>query len=168
MMRTLQAFPWVIASLGAAVLVVACGGGDPSRGEGASEAAVVQPPVDKGSAPWELYLDRERASGSGSYQVSYVPSPDPIPLNEIFDLDLDIRPLREGVPSPEELTVNVHGDMPVHNHGMNTQAIVTPMGDGAYRVEGMLFHMAGHWRILVDLVRGDGRLEVAAFDVVVD
>ena len=42
--------------------------------------------------------------------------------------------------------------MPAHNHGLPTQPRVkADLGAGHYRVEGMRFHMAGHWEIRVTI-----------------
>lgn len=149
--------------------VAACGGGAASGAGTPSGSAerVVQPPISKGSAPWQLHLERERKSGTGRYAVAYVPVPDPIPRNEIFDLDLEIERIGEAAPRPDDLSVRVRAEMPIHNHGMNTEPIVSPQGEGAFRVEGMLFHMVGHWQIYVELT--DDRLtEAALFDVLLE
>jgi len=153
-----------IAALAVTLGVAACGGGAPVS----EPEAVVQPPIDKGSAAWDLYLDRERPSGTGRYKISYTPIPDPIPRNEIFDLDLKIEPVLEGAPPPEDLTVRVRAEMPVHSHGMNTEPVVISRGGGEYRVEGMLFHMVGHWQIYVELTEGESRTEATLYDVVVE
>ena len=41
---------------------------------------------------------------------------------------------------------------------------MTALGDGAYRVDGLLFHMPGSWEIYVS-VAGDGAKERATFAV---
>ena len=49
----------------------------------------------------------------------------------------------------------VDADMPAHRHGMNYRASVTALGDGRFRADGLMFHMAGRWRILFDLPASD-------------
>jgi cytochrome c peroxidase len=44
--------------------------------------------------------------------------------------------------------------MPGHEHGMNTRPRVQDLGDGKFRVRGMLFHMAGEWEISFDIAKG--------------
>ncbi len=44
-------------------------------------------------------------------------------------------------------------DMPAHGHGMNYQARIIPGDEGNYRVEGLLFHMPGEWRLRIDFTR---------------
>ena len=46
--------------------------------------------------------------------------------------------------------------MPEHRHGMNYRPRITPLGDGRFRVEGMMFHMAGHWQLVFEVQAGKG------------
>ena len=41
--------------------------------------------------------------------------------------------------------------MPDHGHGTNYQARTSELGEGRYRVRGLLFHMPGLWEIYVDV-----------------
>lgn len=50
----------------------------------------------------------------------------------------------------------VDATMPEHRHGMNYRPSLHPLGDGRWRVEGLLWHMAGRWELLLELrVAGD-------------
>ena len=53
-----------------------------------------------------------------------------------------------------DLTVAVDARMPAHQHGMKQVPSVHPLGDGRFRVEGMLLHMTGHWELYVDVTSG--------------
>lgn len=76
--------------------------------------------------------------------------PDGPPLNAIFSLEVEVGPSWvEGI--------EIDADMPGHNHGMITKPEVVPLGDGRYRVDGMMLHMPGAWEIYVDLVAGERR-----------
>lgn len=44
--------------------------------------------------------------------------------------------------------------MPEHRHGMNYRPRITSLGDGRFRVEGMMFHMAGHWQLVFEVQAG--------------
>ncbi len=44
--------------------------------------------------------------------------------------------------------------MPEHRHGMNYRPAITPLGDGRFRVEGMMFHMAGRWELAFEVRNG--------------
>ena len=48
----------------------------------------------------------------------------------------------------------VDATMPEHRHGMNYRPRITPQGDGRFRVEGMMFHMAGHWQLVFEVQAG--------------
>lgn len=51
--------------------------------------------------------------------------------------------------------VGVDASMPEHRHGMNYQPSVTAMADGRWRVEGMVWHMAGRWALRLDTQLGE-------------
>ena len=54
---------------------------------------------------------------------------------------------------PERITVD--GGMPAHNHGLPTQPRVTQnLGEGCYKVEGLRFHMQGHWEMKIGIESG--------------
>jgi hypothetical protein len=42
--------------------------------------------------------------------------------------------------------------------------VVTPLGAGAYRVDGLLLHMRGRWQLLFDVSLG-GSVDVVCFDL---
>ena len=44
--------------------------------------------------------------------------------------------------------------MPEHKHGMNYRPVITPLGGGRFRVEGMMFHMAGRWELAFEVQTG--------------
>jgi hypothetical protein len=45
----------------------------------------------------------------------------------------------------------VDATMPEHRHGMNYRPGVKPAGEGRWRVEGLMFHMAGAWELRFDV-----------------
>lgn len=59
----------------------------------------------------------------------------------------------------EAQLVAVDATMPAHRHGMNYRPSLHPLGDGRWRVEGLLFHMSGAWELRLDL-RAAGRTQV--------
>jgi hypothetical protein len=95
---------------------------------------------------------RLMAEGRG-LQVSFAPRPAPLALGRHFALDIVVC-APAGQPLPATLAVDA--DMPAHRHGMNYRASVTALGDGRFRADGLMFHMAGRWRILFDLPASDG------------
>ena len=88
----------------------------------------------------------------GVFEVEVRPSPDPIPLNAPLELSVV---LRSGVDPAQALpgrTLLVEGWMPGHGHGMLRQSQVDDLGDGRYRVRGMLFHMPGAWELRIKVI----------------
>ena len=99
-------------------------------------------------------FDTTRTLETSSFSISYAPDPDPIPFNEYFALALDIDPV------PTDF--NFDARMPSHGHGMNVDPPESLDGE-TWRVENALFHMTGHWEVIV-LVDG----ETAVFHTVVE
>ncbi|MEC7947632.1 MAG: FixH family protein [Myxococcota bacterium] len=99
---------------------------------------------------------RRVQTDGGTWTVSYVPDPDPIPGNQEFALDITVA---DDAGPASGTTIVLTADMPDHGHGMNQTPALTG-SDGAFRAEGMLFHMTGRWRLLVD-VTGDAGIETA-------
>jgi hypothetical protein len=110
-----------------------------------------EPPALGGTeeAPGEL---RAGLTRGGSYRVVWVPVPDPIPLNEPFELTVVITHVEDGTPVIDA-TLMVEATMPSHGHGMNRHPRVVDRVEGRYRVAGMLFHMSGLWQIDIDVIR---------------
>lgn len=137
---------------------VACGEAQDSQ----EPAPVVSP--NQGGDPALLDQSTTQTSPDRRFSIQYAPLPDPIPLNDYFELSLEIKGL-EGDPPGEDWIVQVDADMPGHNHGMNTQPQVFPLGQGRYRVEGMLFHMPGHWQLFIDVGEREDSLSRTVFHV---
>jgi hypothetical protein len=47
--------------------------------------------------------------------------------------------------------VRVDARMPEHRHGMNYRPTITATGEGRYRAEGLMLHMAGKWELVFEL-----------------
>jgi hypothetical protein len=61
---------------------------------------------------------------------------------------------------PVDATLSrVDATMPEHKHGMNYRPSLKSLGDGRWRVEGMMFHMPGRWALRLE-VKTAGRTEV--------
>lgn len=59
--------------------------------------------------------------------------------------------------TPGAELLRVDASMPAHRHGMNYRPSITPLGEGRWRADGLMFHMSGAWELRMDL-RQDGRL----------
>lgn len=134
----------------------------------ACERAADEAPPAPTNAPREGLL-----TAGGLYRVSWTPVPDPIPLSQLFEVQVVVTDAVTGAPEPSA-TVRVDATMPEHGHGMPTRAEVDPGAcppagveggcvheRGIYTVRGMKLHMPGHWVLAVDVdgSRGPDRLE---------
>ncbi len=93
------------------------------------------------------------------YEVVFATVPAPLEAGKHFSLDIVVCP-RGGAPLPD--AVRVDAVMPEHRHGMNYRPVVAARGSGAYRADGLLFHMPGRWDFLFDLVTREGTEHLAA------
>jgi hypothetical protein len=87
------------------------------------------------------------STDAGQFRISVISEPSPIPINEPFELSIAVE-RTDGSPAAG-LTLDVDGWMPNHGHGMLRRAAVEDLGDGQYRVRGMLMHMGGLWELRV-------------------
>jgi hypothetical protein len=131
------------------------------------------PPQSPASAPAsEDLLPADAVSGAalsndGTYFVTYMTVPDPIPLNQMFSIDVRVYDGASPDAPANDITLRADGRMPAHRHGMNTSPGVEQIGPGHFRVRGMLFHMSGDWELDFDIERG-GLVERAQFAVTLE
>ncbi len=85
--------------------------------------------------------------------LQWRPRPQPLPLNQIFELDLVLC-------APAAVLRGVDADMPAHRHGMNYRTTISGGETGVYRVQGLLFHMPGRWRLSFDVEQDSRRLRL--------
>ena len=92
---------------------------------------------------------------ANDYVVTYT-TPDGEPrINRMHRWILHIE--REDGSALEGAIVDVEGGMPEHDHGLPTKPRVTQeLGGGDYRLDGMRFHMSGHWEIVVSITTEAG------------
>ena len=91
------------------------------------------------------------ASNDRSLQVIYAISPEVIPANEPFTIAVQVVGLDSETVS--DLVLSIDAGMPEHGHGMNVEPTVTSLGHNMFRVDNMLFHMAGRWELYFDITR---------------
>mgnify|MGYP006267439823 CR=1 FL=1 len=100
-------------------------------------------------------LDLGRATGlvvfSSHYLVALRSEPLRIEVGEPFSLLINACTRSN---KPAEL-VAVDAQMPEHKHGMNYRPTIVSLGEGRYRVDGMVFHMPGRWEINIDVRDGE-------------
>lgn len=105
-----------------------------------------------------------RVMRSAAHAVAWRSEPPAIPLGAHFVLELAVCGA-DGRTTVESIAVDA--EMPEHRHGMNYRPGLSPLGDGRYRAEGLLFHMPGHWRLIVE-VRAGGRVDRLTDDLLVE
>lgn len=112
----------------------------------------------------EVLMDQvhQLKSHNGRFLVSFETSVHPIPINSMHTWILRVEDdSNHAVPNA---SIVVTGGMPAHDHGLSTAPRVTRyLGDGRYLVEGMKFHMPGHWQIEISV-----DTETASDSVVID
>ena len=116
--------------------------------------------------PADLDLATTQSSHEGKFTVSYKSDLDPVTINKLHTWTLHVADTA-GKPL-DNATVAIDGGMPEHNHGMPTQPIVTPLGGGDYRAEGMKFQMPGWWTVTVtvtDTVGAAAQPDSATFNL---
>ena len=73
----------------------------------------------------------------------------PLSINTIHSWHIRVLDRDDEILELEEL--NVFGGMPEHDHGLPTQPEVTMrLDNGDYLLEGLRFHMHGHWELQVE------------------
>ena len=114
----------------------------PANDSDASQSASVNTPV---------LTTRSALTRAGRFQVTWTPSPVPIPINEPFEIEVTVVRPADGQ-RVEGATISVSGWMPGHGHGMVRVPQSEEDGRGVYRVHGMLFHMSGSWELSIDVI----------------
>lgn len=87
----------------------------------------------------------------GDVQAAWTVIGAPIAVGRHFALALRVCPA-------DATLLRVDATMPEHRHGMNYRPSLQALGDGRWRADGLMFHMAGRWELRLDLQRG-GRTE---------
>lgn len=106
----------------------------------------------------------------GNFYVVVTPKPNPIPFQELFELEVKVYETEKAEKMVEGVSLDqVRATMPAHKHGMKTEPKISKNEDGSFTVTGMKFHMQGegeHGYWLVETVLNkDGTIDQAKFDV---
>jgi hypothetical protein len=80
---------------------------------------------------------------SAHYLVLYRTLPAPLKVGQHFSVEFAV------CPTPE--SVHIDAGMPEHKHGMNYRPTVTATGEGRYRGDGLMLHMAGKWELVFEV-----------------
>lgn len=77
-----------------------------------------------------------------------------IPINKLFSISGKILSATKNRDALKNVSLSVEAIMPEHHHGMNLMPQINYEKDGSFKVDGMLFHMPGLWRILFYIKNG--------------
>lgn len=145
----------------ASSVLVACGEREQPR-----ETAVPEARNAPAIAAAEANRSDEGVTAGGSWTVRWQSGPEGILPLEPFSLEVQVRDAEGRVPG-EMVIATADAAMPHHGHGMNFVPRTTPLGEGRYRIDGLLLHMRGRWEMFVDVER-DGLLERAQWTLEVE
>ena len=107
----------------------------------------------------------EWSTRSGFYRIRYESEIDPLEINRIHEWVFVIS-TPDGEPV-SGASITLTGGMPEHNHGLPTAPRMTAeLGNGRYLVEGMRFHMAGDWELLIT-IDVDGRRDTVVIPLTI-
>jgi hypothetical protein len=105
-------------------------------------------------------LTERLVTDGGTFTLLLVTSPQPIRLNEYFELTVEVS--AAGVADDRNpYWIGAEARMAAHAHGMNTLPRREDLGPGRFVFRGMLFHMAGEWELAFDVVKGRVREHVS-------
>jgi hypothetical protein len=105
-------------------------------------------------------LTERLVTDGGTFTLLLVTSPQPIRLNEYFELTVEVSAV--GVADDRNpYWIGAEARMPAHAHGMNTLPRREDVGPGRFVFRGMLFHMAGEWELAFDVAKGRVREHVS-------
>ncbi len=85
---------------------------------------------------------------AGGVQAAWKVDGAPIAVGRHFAIEVQLCPA-------SAMLARADASMPEHRHGMNYRPSVKPLGDGRWRVEGLMFHMPGRWELQFDVQAGD-------------
>ncbi len=153
-------------TLALSVVLAGCGKAPvaPAPAPTPTPTPVTAPATGSGNAP---LAGPGIPSNGGTYYVVYRAEPDPIPLNTLFSITVDVFDGAERARRPADIDLAVDGRMPEHRHGMNRKPRIVRRDDGSFLVTGMLFHMPGLWELHFDVTRG-GTTERSQVDVILE
>ncbi len=114
-------------------------------------------------APEVASDERMLLSEDGRYLVRWRPTPNPVPRNEPFDVEIAVFLPSDPAQPLTGCAASMSAGMPQHGHGMNRKPIHEQQEDHV-RVTGLMFHMRGVWLVSVS-VRGPEGKDRLQFEV---
>lgn len=87
---------------------------------------------------------------AGPVQLAWRAEPEAIAVSRPFALLVTLCPA-------DAHLLRIDASMPEHRHGMNYRPSLQELGDGVWRAEGLLWHMAGRWELRLDVEAAGAR-----------
>lgn len=116
----------------------------------------------RSTPPADLDYSLSHRSDGGLYQVTLVPSIDPVPVGKMHAWLVEVT---DSDGQPVEAEIVMDGGMPQHGHGLPTVPQVTGKDHhGRHIVGGMRFNMPGWWVLNVD-IDGSAGADTATFNL---
>lgn len=143
------------------MLSAACKPAEVDESAAEEEAKAAEIPADQTMAG---------ATKDDKFYVVATPSINPIPFQELFELEVEIyRDAQREELAEDAVLDQVRALMPAHRHGMKNEPEIEALSGGKFLVKGMRFHMQGegedgHWT-LDYLVREGSTIDSALFDL---
>ena len=91
-------------------------------------------------------------SEKGFFRLSYESQLNPIVINQMHSWILHVDNADGKAVNDAEISVG--GGMPQHNHGLATAPSIMAIGNGNYQLQGLRFHMMGHWELELSIASG--------------
>lgn len=122
----------------------------------AKRLAIVLIPIVSSPAWPECLEGCGASSEQGRYHVVAMPDTQPVPMRTLHSWTLEVRNSRNEPVNGVSFAID--GGMPAHGHGLPSQPAVTDsLGEGKYRLDGVLFNMRGDWVLRVGIAGEAGR-----------
>ncbi|MEM9383399.1 MAG: FixH family protein [Planctomycetota bacterium] len=123
-----------------------------SAPDAADPTPELAPAPDAHAFPFET--PRELVTRDGAYLVTWSPAGASIPINDPFEVDVQVERNDESRAPVTGAEVVMTCYMPDHGHGMLREPRSEELGEGRYRVRGLLLHMDGFWTVSISIVEG--------------
>lgn len=91
---------------------------------------------------------------AGEVQAAWSVAGAPIAVGRPFAIEVRLCPA-------DAVLARVDAVMPEHRHGMNYRPGLKSLGQGRWRADGLLFHMAGRWELRLEVEQGGRRERLA-------
>ncbi|NUN14245.1 MAG: FixH family protein [Myxococcales bacterium] len=90
---------------------------------------------------------------NGHFFVQLAPPNGAVPFNELYAMGVSIYDGTDHTQLLTDVSIEIDAQMVAHGHGMSTTPVVEKQADGTFMCNGMMFHMEGHWDVIVKVTQ---------------